>query len=59
VELAIDQSPSQVIAPQSAQLLIDLESQQDEVLRELDELNRRIEHAITSGQISVRRAEAA
>jgi hypothetical protein len=43
-------------APQSAQLLIDLEAQQDELLRELDELNRRIEQAIVAGQMGVRRA---
>jgi len=55
----MDQSPPQVIAPQSAQLLIDLEAQQDEVLRDLDELNLLIEQAITSSQISVRVAEAA
>jgi hypothetical protein len=43
-------------APQSAQLLIELETQQDHLLRELDELNHRIEQAITAGQMSVRRA---
>jgi hypothetical protein len=59
VELAIGQSPSQVIAPQSAQLLLELEGQQDEVLRDLDELNRRIEQVIASSQIRVRVAEAA
>jgi hypothetical protein len=59
VELAIDQSQSQVIEPQSAQLLSQLEVQQDEVLRELDELNRRIEQVIASSQIRVRAAEAA
>jgi hypothetical protein len=42
-------------APQSAQLLIELENQQDHLLRELDDLNRRIEQAIVSGQMSVRR----
>jgi hypothetical protein len=59
VELAIDQSQSQVIEPQSAQLLSQLEVQQDEVLRELDELNRRIEQVIASSQIRVRAADAA
>ncbi|HTQ40191.1 MAG TPA: hypothetical protein VMJ32_14285 [Pirellulales bacterium] len=42
-------------APQSAQLLIELESQQDHLLRELDDLNLRIEQAIVVGQMSVRR----
>jgi len=55
----MNQSPQQVIAPQSAELLIELEAQQDEVLRDLDDLNRRIEQVITSSQISVRMAEAA
>jgi hypothetical protein len=41
-------------APQSARLLLDLEAQQDHLLRELDELNHRIEQAIVSGQMSVR-----
>jgi hypothetical protein len=59
VELAMDQSGPEIIAPQSAQLLIELENQQDEILRDLDELNRRIEQAITSSQITVRMAEAA
>jgi hypothetical protein len=53
----MDQSLPQVIVPQSAELLIELEAQQDEVLRELDELNRRVEQVITSSQIRV--AEAA
>ena len=34
-------------------LLMDLESRQDQVLRELDELNARIEQAITFGQLGV------
>jgi hypothetical protein len=41
--------------PNSAQLLIDLENQQDDLLRALDELNARIEKAIVSGQLGVRR----
>jgi hypothetical protein len=45
---------SQPTAPQSAQLLIDLDAQQDAVLRELDELNASIEQAITAGQLSIR-----
>ena len=55
----MDQSPPAIVAPQSAQLLIELEAQQDEILRDLDELNRRIEHVITSSQIRVREAELA
>ena len=43
-------------APQSAQLLLQLEAQQDHLLRELDDLNHRIEQAIITGQMSVRRA---
>ena len=46
-------------APQSARLLLDLETQQDHLLRELDDLNQRIEQAIVSGQMSVRRNELA
>jgi hypothetical protein len=49
---------SAVITPETAQLLIDLESQQDEVLRELDELNLRIEQVIIGSQLAIRRAEA-
>jgi len=55
----MDQAPPPILAPHSAQLLIELEAQQDEVLRDLDELNRRIEQVITSSQIRVRGAEAA
>jgi hypothetical protein len=40
-------------APETAQLLFDLESRQDQVLRELDELNTRIEQAITFGQLGI------
>ena len=47
-----------VIAPQSAQLLMDLEAQQDDILRQLDELNLRVEQAITKSQLAVHRAEA-
>jgi len=50
--------PTAVIAPQSAQLLIDLEAQQDDVLRQLDELNLRIEQAITGSQLAIRCADA-
>lgn len=55
----MDQAKPFFSAPQSAQLLIDLESQQDQLLRELDDLNHRIEQAIVAGQLSVRREEAA
>ncbi len=51
----MDQTKLVFSAPQSAQLLIDLEVQQDQLLRELDELNQRIEQAIVVGQISVKR----
>jgi len=47
-----------VIAPQSAQLLIDLEAQQDDVLRQLDELDVRIEQAISGSQLAICGAEA-
>jgi hypothetical protein len=43
--------------PESARFLIELEARQDELLRQLDELNHRIEQAITMGQIGIRRAE--
>jgi len=55
----MDQSPLKIIAPQSAELLMELESQQDEVLRDLDDLNLRIEQVITSSQIRIRLNEAA
>jgi hypothetical protein len=51
-------SPPTVFAPpESALFLIELEARQDDVLRQLDELNHRIEQAITLGQIGIRRAE--
>ena len=50
----MDHETSVFSAPQSARLLIDLETQQDHLLRELDDLNQRIEQAIVSGQMSVR-----
>jgi hypothetical protein len=53
---AMDQSA--IIAPQATQLLIDLEAQQDEVLRELDELNLRIEQAISGSQPAIHCTEA-
>ena len=52
----MDPTISDRSAPQSAQLLVNLEAQQDRLLRELDDLNRRIEQAIVSGQMNVRRA---
>jgi hypothetical protein len=39
--------------PESARLLLELEARQDDVLRELDALNMRIERTITSGQMSI------
>ncbi|MCC7086352.1 MAG: hypothetical protein IT427_15225 [Pirellulales bacterium] len=51
-------SPPVVFAPpESARFLIELEARQDEVLRQLDDLNGRIEQAITLGQLGVRRAD--
>ena len=41
-------------APESAQLLIELDCEQDDILRQLDELNHRIEQAIVMGQMSIR-----
>ena len=55
----MDQAAAVFRAPESARLLIDLETQQDQLLRELDELNQRIEQAIVAGQMSVRREPAA
>jgi hypothetical protein len=51
----VDSATPVFSAPQSAQLLIELETQQDHLLRELDELNHRIEQAIVAGQMGVRR----
>jgi hypothetical protein len=53
----MNQAPPMFPIPQSAQFLIDLETQQDDVLRELDELNHRIEQAIVAGQLGVRSPE--
>ena len=47
-------APVTFAPPQSANLLIELEAQQDELLRQLDELNSRVEQAITAGQLHVR-----
>jgi hypothetical protein len=52
----VDQTAPVFSAPQSAQLLIDLEAQQDALLRDLDELNQRIEQAIVTGQMGVKHA---
>ena len=53
-------SPPVVFAPpESASFLIELEARQDDVLRQLDDLNSRIEQAITMGQIGIRRVEDA
>jgi hypothetical protein len=48
-------SPPILTAPQPANLLLELEAQQDHLLRELDDLNMCIEQAIVAGQMSVRR----
>jgi hypothetical protein len=55
----MNQPSATFYAPQSAELLIDLEARQDNLIRELDELNDRIEQAIVFGQIGVRPAPAA
>ncbi len=49
----MDTSPVIFAPPESAGLLIELEARQDDVLRQLDELNAQIEHAITSGQLNI------
>jgi hypothetical protein len=49
----MDQPLPSVCPPQSASLLIELEAQQEDLLRQLDELNRRIEQAIRSGQVHI------
>jgi len=54
----MEQTSEILAAPQSAQLMIDLEAQQDNLLRDLDELNHRIEQAIVTGQMGVRRADS-
>jgi hypothetical protein len=46
-------SPVSFAPPQSANLLIDLEARQDDLLRQLDELNSRVEQAIAAGQLHV------
>lgn len=52
----MSQAPPSCIPPESATLLIELDSRQDELLKALDDLNRRIEQAIVSGQLCVRSA---
>ena len=47
-------APVNLAPPQSASLLIDLEARQDDLLRQLDELNARVEQAIAAGQLHVR-----
>ena len=47
----------QCTAPDSANLLIELEARQDDVIQQLDELNRLIEQAIVTGQLGVSRGE--
>ncbi|HZZ29822.1 MAG TPA: hypothetical protein VFE46_17635 [Pirellulales bacterium] len=57
--MAVDSAPivsaPGVSAPQPVQLLVELEAQQDRLLRDLDDLNQQIEQAIVVGQMSVRR----
>jgi hypothetical protein len=50
----MNEPTSTLNAPETTQLLMDLETRQDQVLRELDELNSRIEQAIAYGQLGVR-----
>ena len=54
---SFDSAPVVFAPPESARFLIELEARQDEVLRQLDELNHRIEQAIVLGQVGIRRAE--
>ncbi len=51
--------PASTAAPPSLQFLVELEARQDEVLRELDELNFRIEQAIAGSMLQVRRESKA
>jgi hypothetical protein len=53
----MDSAPVIFAPPESARFLIELEARQDEVLRQLDELNHRIEQAIVMGQVGIRRAD--
>ncbi len=46
-------APVTFAPPQSASLLIELEARQDDLLRQLDELNSRVEQAIAAGQLHV------
>lgn len=50
---AISLEPSADPSPVRPSLLLDLENRQEEVLRQLDELNRRIEHALSQERLSV------
>lgn len=47
-------APVTFAPPQSANLLIELEARQDDLLRQLDDLNSRVEQAIAAGQLHVR-----
>lgn len=46
-------APVTFAPPQSANLLIELEARQDDLLRQLDDLNSRVEQAISAGQLHV------
>ena len=46
-------APVSFAPPESASLLIELEARQDDLLRQLDELNSRVEQAISAGQLHV------
>jgi hypothetical protein len=46
-------TPVSFAPPESASLLIELETRQDDLLRQLDELNSRVEQAIAAGQLHV------
>jgi hypothetical protein len=46
-----------VVAPNPVGLLAELDSLQDDVLRQLEDLNQQIERAIVGSQLNVRAAE--
>ncbi len=53
----MNQTAVQFSAPGPANLLIELEARQDDVIQQLDELNHRIEQAIVASQMGICRTE--
>jgi hypothetical protein len=51
---SMNQAPSDIVPPQPATFLMELEARQDDLLRQLDALNHQIEQAIVAGQLYVR-----